>query len=100
MTPRVRFPTFQIDVGARRYIVDVKVIPPRAPAHAVAGSPRFLDPGSPGSVEIIRVKRNGIEVGVDPDLRLLLRDRCARLAGVGRSSAPSRSEERVLEFER
>jgi hypothetical protein len=97
-----RYTTLRVDVGARRYVVDVKVIPPRAPAHAVAGSSRFLDPGSVGIVEIKRVRRNGLDVtdAVDPDLRLLLRDRCARAAGVGRSSAPQRGEQALLEFQR
>ena len=101
MTPRVRFPTFQVDVGARRYIVDVKVIPARAPAHAGADDVRFLDPGFPGRVEVVRVRRGGVDVmdGLDVDLRVLLRDRCARLAGVGRSTVPAR-ERGVLEFSR
>jgi hypothetical protein len=95
-----RYTTLRVDVGARRYICDCKVIPPRAAAHAGAGSPRFLDPGSPGNVEIKRVRRGGIEVAVDPDLRLLLRDRCARAAGVGRSSVSSPREQALLEFQR
>jgi hypothetical protein len=100
MKSRVRFPTFRIDVGARRYLVDCKVIPPRAPAHAAAGTPRFLDPGSPGSVEIKRVRERGFVVTPDPDLRLLLRDRCSRAAGVGRSSVAQRGEQALLEFQR
>ena len=102
MTPRVRFPTFQIDVGARRYVVDCRVLPGRAPAHASADSPRFMDPGSPGRVEIMRVRRGGLDVtdALDGDLRQLLRERCARAAGVGRSAAPRRGGQRVMEFQR
>ena len=98
---RIRFPTFRIDVGARRYLVDCKVIPPRAPAHAGADAVRFLDPGSPGRVEIVRVRRGGFDVtdALDADLRQVLRERCARAAGVGRS-APRRGGQRVMEFQR
>ena len=99
---RCRYTSLAIDIGARRYLCDCRVIPPRAPAHAGADSPRHLDPGSPGSVEIVRVRRGGLDVtdAVDGDLRLLLRDRCARLAGVGRSAAPRRGEQAVMEFVR
>jgi hypothetical protein len=96
-----RFTSFRIDIGAHRYLVDCRIVPPRAPAHAGADSVRFLDPGSPGRVEIVRVRRDQIDVTdfLDADLRVLLRDRCARLAGVGRSTVPAR-ERGVLEFTR
>ncbi|MCX6035248.1 MAG: hypothetical protein NTV38_09785 [Chloroflexi bacterium] len=98
---RCRYTTLAISVGARRYVVDCKVIPPRAPAHAGADSPRHLDPGSPGSVEVVRVRKGGFDVtsALDADLRVLLRDRCGRMAGVGRSTVPA-LERGVLEFER
>ena len=103
---RIRWTTFAISVGARRYMVDCKVIPPRATPHVGADSPRHLDPGSPGRVEVIRVRRGGLDVtdAIDGDLRLLLRDRCARAAGVGgsarRVAVAWKGEQAVLRFER
>ena len=99
---RIRWTTFAISVGARRYLVDCRVLPPRAAAHAGADDVRFLDPGSSGSVEVIRVRKNGFDVtvAIDGDLRLLLRERCSRAAGVGRSSVAQRGEQALLEFQR
>ena len=99
---RTRWTTFEISVGIRRYLVDVKVTPPRAAAHAGADSVRHLDPGSPGSVEIVRVRRGGFDVtdALDADLRQLLRERCAFYAGVSRVFTPQKSYQKILEFTR
>ena len=99
---RIRWTTFEISTGIRCYLVDVKVTPPRAAAHAGADSVRHLDPGSPGSVEIVRVRRGGFDVtdALDADLRQLLRERCSRAAGVGRAAAPQKSYQKILEFTR
>lgn len=97
---RVRYSTFQVDVGARRYLCDCRVHAPRAAAHAGADSPRYMDPGSPGHLELLRVRRSGIDVSLDADLRLLLQDRCAGLAGVSRAFVRNREDQKVLEFAR
>jgi hypothetical protein len=102
MKPRVRFSTFRVDIGARRYLVDCKVIPPRAPAHAGADDVRFLDPGSPGRVELVRVRRGGLDVtdALDDDLRQVLRERCAFAAGIARVFIPQKTYQKILEFTR
>jgi hypothetical protein len=99
---RIRWTTFAIDVGARCYLVDCEIMPPRAAAHAGADSVRHLDPGSPGSVEIVRVRRGGFDVtdALDADLRQLLRERCAFYAGVSRVFTPQKSYQKILEFTR
>jgi hypothetical protein len=99
---RTRWTTFAINVGVRRYLVDVKVTPPRAAPHVSADSPRHLDPGSPGSVEIVRVRRGGFDVtdALDADLRQVLRERCAFAAGIGRVFAPQKTYQGILEFTR
>lgn len=99
---RTRFSSFRIDVGARRYMCDVRIIPPRAATHAGADAVRFLDPGSPGRVEIVRVRKGGLDVtdAIDADLRLLIRERCAFAAGVSRAFVPQKTYQRILEFTR
>jgi hypothetical protein len=97
---RVRYSTFMVDVGARRYLCDCRVHAPRAAAHAGADSPRYMDPGSPGHLELLRVRHSGIDVSPDADLRLLLQDRCAGMAGVSRGFVRNQRDQRVLEFAR
>jgi hypothetical protein len=85
---RSRFATFRIDVGYQRYSVLCRVIPGRAAPHVGADSPRFMDPGSAGSVQIIRVLKGSDDVtdALDASLLETLKHRAA-LAAVVRKPA-------------
>ncbi len=55
-------PTVYVCLGGRVYAVDCQVLHPRAAAHAGADSPRFLDPGSPPRVQVLRILRDQVDV--------------------------------------
>lgn len=59
--------TVHVNLGGRAYAVECKVLPPRAPARASFDSPRYLDPGSPPRVQVLRILRDRIDVTKDPD---------------------------------
>lgn len=47
------------------YVVHCRIIPPRAYSRSGAGTPRFLDPGSPPRVQILRILRDRVDVTTD-----------------------------------
>jgi hypothetical protein len=57
-----RYPTFHITFARIAYDVECRVFPPRAEAHVGPDSPRYLDPGSPLRVVIIRILRDRVEM--------------------------------------
>jgi hypothetical protein len=63
MRKKPRFPTCRITNGDDVYYVDLKVLPGRPASRTGPDSPRYLDPGRPTLVSVIRIRRNGIELG-------------------------------------
>lgn len=61
MVKRRLYPTCAVVVGGQEYRVHLCITPGRAAAHAGADSPRFMDPGCPPRVRVIRILRDGIE---------------------------------------
>jgi hypothetical protein len=95
---RVHYSTFRCDVGHRRYYVTCRIILGRSPSHAGPDSPRFLDPGLPSTLEVIRVRRDGLQITPDKDLKAELLSRCSRMAGIRRSSMAVPQDQQVMEF--
>jgi hypothetical protein len=60
---KAKFPTLSPVVGGVKYDVHLRITPGRAPSHAGADSPKHLDPGSPPRISIIRILRDGVDVG-------------------------------------
>ena len=56
------FLSVPVSVGGEDYSVIVRVVPARAAAHVGADSPRYLDPGKPARVEILRILRGAVDV--------------------------------------
>lgn len=67
-----------VDVGDLTYCVHCRILPGRAPAHAGADSPRFMDFGSPPRVQILRILCDRVEV--THDLLWFTRARITELA--------------------
>jgi hypothetical protein len=61
-TGKAAFKSVRVVVGGEQYYAIVRAIPARAPAHAGADSPRFLDPGRPARVEVMKILLDGIDV--------------------------------------
>lgn len=59
------YPTFDISHEDFLYAVDCRVQPPRASPHVGADSPRFMSPGSPLRVRVLRILRDRIDVTED-----------------------------------
>jgi hypothetical protein len=89
-----RFATFRISVGFQYYKVLCRVLPPTKAAHVGADSPRYLEPGKGGTVQLIRVLKDAIDVtdSLDVDLRRTLIERAEMMAGVRRGTPPARHE--------
>lgn len=60
-----RFETRHVDFGGERFACIVRVSPRRAPAHAGADDVRFLDPGAPERVTVMRILQDGVDVTED-----------------------------------
>jgi hypothetical protein len=95
---RVHYSTFKVDVCHLRYWAVCRITLGRAPSHDGPDGVHYLDPGLPAALEIIRVRRDGIQVTPDKDLKAELLSRCSRMAGVPRVSMPVRKEQAALEF--
>jgi len=54
--------TFWVCLGGCEYAVPCRIVPSRAASRAGADSPRFLDPGSPPRVQVLRILRDRIDV--------------------------------------
>jgi hypothetical protein len=54
--------TVFVNLGGRAYSVHCRVLPPRAASHAGADSSRYLDPGSPPRVQVLRILRGQEDV--------------------------------------
>ncbi len=59
---RPRFQSVTVDVGESRYSAIVRVYPARAPAHAGADSPRFMDPGERAHAQVMRILLGAVDV--------------------------------------
>lgn len=59
---KAQFPTVSTVVGGVKYDVHLRILPGRAPSHAGPESPRYLDPGCPPRIQIIRILKAGVVV--------------------------------------
>jgi hypothetical protein len=60
--PVVHFESFRVVSAGIAYDVECLVAPPQLPPHVSADSPRYLDPGTPLTVEIIHILQDRIDV--------------------------------------
>lgn len=62
MRRKPEYGTCRVKLGAGILSVEYRLHPARAAPHVGADSPRFLDPGSPAHVEVLRVKEGGWDI--------------------------------------
>lgn len=59
---RASYPTVAVVVGGVKYDVHLRILPGRAPSHAGADSPRYMDPGASPRATVIRILKDGVVV--------------------------------------
>jgi hypothetical protein len=95
------FRTYRVEVGYAAYYAQCRVVPGRRASHSGPDSPRYMDPGTPGTVRVLSVLRDAIDVTgrLDADTERAIRESCERQAGVRTSSVVIRSEQGELPIE-
>ena len=93
--PRTYFPS----VAGRAYAVIAIVELPKAAPHAGADSPRYLEAGKRGSVKVLRVSRNSLDVDPGADLLRALKEAIALLCGFTLHVERERTETREVQYD-
>lgn len=81
---RARFTSVFVTVGDSRYCAIVRRYPARAAAKVGADHPRFMDPGEPARVQVMRILRDAVDVTDDLTvfIRAKIEDAVRKAAGV------------------
>lgn len=98
------FATFRVEL-ARLYHVECRVTPARPAPHAGPDSPRYMEPGTRGSVRILAVLEDAVwrdPADLRPETRQAIQESCERQAGVHGSvlAIPAGQSELPLEANR
>jgi hypothetical protein len=90
--PVAFFESFTVVYACHEYDVECLVTPPREAPHAGADSPRYLDPGTPLQVEVIRILEGRIDIGIglSPECRAAI-ESLVELAAVAKHANGSRA---------